>query len=83
MITDPRLRSFAADETNWRSNCFPFFAYLTVRHAAKYVQHGGNVDVVGVVTQAWQAVGVEPSDPRRVEKKKNLKELWDSDCVVL
>lgn len=82
MLTDPDLRSFAADQANWRS-VFAYFAQLTVKHAARYARDD-NVDVVGVVRQAWQAVGVDPRDFTKTrDSKKQTKKLWDSDCAVL
>jgi Zn-dependent metalloprotease len=79
VITDPDLRDFAADGDNWHYNCFPFFALLTVQHAAKYAKHCGNANVVEVVTQAWQAVGINPVNPCE-ERKSSFKDRFD--CVV-
>lgn len=60
---------------------FQFFAQLTVKHAARYARDDDDVDVVYIVRQAWQAVGIDPSDLRKSKKKP--KKMWDSDCAVL
>lgn len=54
-LTDPALRKFAAIYTN-RKRCFPFFAELTVKHAANYTVEGK--DVLAIVIGSWQAVGI-------------------------